>query len=1005
MMYGPAFFRVHKTLASDKEYKDIFIMGSLDETLYALLQCNDVVNTHKAEVLSISSFFNDRMSIMSKDMKFPGNCDRFFAIILLLLQNTLCCERINHTLLRSILIPYDLSVDASVSKRPLATYDKCVEVALYVCLNSGDDDVKTLSSTMLVYLCESLILLLRMSRSDGSSSEDPPTLRHTILLQKLLAPDIQFDSEYLKKKGVAFLKGLVKSCLRVGMALDEFRAEDVRLSCLKLVITVVNLMQDDSSSLHCVGALLSPSIASQTFVMVTSHSKFDALMISQKFFKVQLRVLRILLACLTSNEILQFDRGIWASLLTSFHAGIQEKDFLLRLVLMKYSQVAANVRAFVAELNCLLPIAYKMRSLLSQNFQEIFADQLCWGETACRDPLQYTWEWLLESIEVNRICATIESFPADDRLAPKSTADDRLAPKSMDDAVDVYQQLSPWERTRQKRNDHMPYSPGFLLPLILGALKDEASAPKARTVFTSSAAHTSIRKQERLTAQRFCEKGALALALASLSCKCPSLRKISLGILSLLTDAVNRPDAHLSASWKERPQVSMLLNSVHRAFVLRFCDYPSGEGARLLDVPELPCFSALFLARASLILLHPGDPLFAAMNRAFLRSEDDAGGFQDLTRLPVFVSLFCSSADTLNQLAAERKFAITLVKDGFMDGSSYKLLVQCHCVELLMTTIECALMRPSAGSMDELLLLLSTLTKIVVLGGQSTSFHLLNQLGLVSWICALILCSPTLANEQTQLSLYTLLLEALKLARASETLISKEDFVVTTSGVAQAVISASLYWQSDERCVDRKVSSEMIALACELLTFLWRDPSCVDVTFDATTTNNFMRHSQSDGIRLLSAIQFLSGIRQSSQHLEAALFAVSCLPLRCDALNTDLVGHFCEQVFESFTYFTNDNDELRFVVLHRISFLSKYMEESDHKKMDIVRHLLTWRSDCSRSITLQRMWYSCLLGLAIPEERECDDFDTCLCKETSLSAWVLRNSSERTVSSLTADLD
>jgi Nucleolar pre-ribosomal-associated protein 1 len=622
---------------------------------------------------------------------------------------------------------------------------------------------------------------------------------------------------------------------------------------------------------------------------------------------------------------------------------------------------------------------------LSQNFQEIFVDQLSWGEAASRDPLQYTWEWLLESIEINRVCATIECFPVHDSLVPPS----------INGAVDVDRQFSPWETTRQKQNGHMPYSPGFLLPLVFGALRDEASAPKTRAVFGSSAAQTTIRKQERLVAQRFCENGALALALASLSCKCPSLRKISLGILGLLTDAVNRPDAHLSASWKERPQVSMLLNSVHRAIVLRFCDSIPKEGKQLLDVPELPGFSALFLARASLMLLHPGDPLFTAINRTFLRSEDDAGGFQDLTRLPVFVSLFCSSADTSDQLTAERKFAITLVKDGFSDRNSYKLLVQCHCIELLIATVESTLMRPSARSTDEILLILAALTKIMVLGGLSAASHLLNRLGLVSWICALIIGSPTVANGWVQCGLFTLLLEALKLARANETIFSKEDFVVSTSGVAQAVISSLFYWQNDGLSVTSQHSDQMIALVCDILTILSRDSSFIDMTLDATTANNFTKHSQPDGIRLESAIQLLSGIRQASHQLKAALFAVSRLPLRCDDVAAELVRLFCEHVLDSFTYVTNANEELRYVVLYRIRFLSMYLEQNDHKKVDILRRLLVWRSDCSRTIELRHLWYSCLERLMVSIEDECAEFNSCLRDEASLSAWVLRHYSEK----------
>lgn len=588
----------------------------------------------------------------------------------------------------------------------------------------------------------------------------------------------------------------------------------------------------------------------------------------------------------------------------------------------------------------------------------------------------------MESIELNRICATLESFPVHDRLVPHL----------MDDTVDVHRQFAPFESTRQKRNDHLPYSPGFLLPLILGALKEEVSAPKPRAVFHSSAIQTSITKQERLLAQRFCDKGALALALASLSCKCPTLRKISLGILGLLTDAVNRPDAHISATWKDRPQISMLLNAVQRAFVLRFCDDPFHKETPLFDVPELPGFPALFLAKASLILPHPGDPLYTAINRAFLRSENDAGGFQDLTRLPVFVSLFCSAADTPDQLTAERKFAIALVKDGFVDGGSHKLLVQCHCIELLMTSIESSLMRPSACLSDELSLLLDALTKILALGGASSASHLLNRLGLVSWICALLCGKPIITDQQAVVGLFTLLLEVFKVARANEAIISKEDFVITTSGVAQVVISISLNLQNERGSLHSKESSQVISLACQVLTVLTLSFSLTDLTSDLTTAHYFVKHTQPDGLRLQSAIQFLSQTRYLPKQLGSALFAVSCLPVRCDSEPTELVQLFCEQILETFTFAAKSEDDLRFVILHRIRFLAKSIDENKDKRMDILRYLLQWRSDCNRTSKLRRMWYSCLEALAISNEEECNEFNTCLREEVSLSAWVLGNS-------------
>lgn len=347
MIYGPSFLRVHMSLERDKDYNDLVIMGWLDETLHSLFMCNDIVSTFKAEVMSIFSFCNNRMTRISRDFACLGS-DRFFAIILVFLQSALSSESINRNTLKRIMFQCIQQAEARVHKCPLITYDKFFEASLDVCLKSNQDDngVKELSSAMFVYLCQSLLPLLRMSRVSGNDQDTPSPLLYILWLEQFLSSDIHFDTKYLEQKGVAFLKSLVKSCLRVGIGLDDLLSEDFRLACLKLVMTLMKSMQDGTSTLKVFGALFDPSLASQAFIMVTSHSKFDALMSSNTFLEGQAQILRILFSCLTSNHSLQFNRSIWTSLLSNFQAGVREKDFLIRLVLMEYAKVAERVSVF-----------------------------------------------------------------------------------------------------------------------------------------------------------------------------------------------------------------------------------------------------------------------------------------------------------------------------------------------------------------------------------------------------------------------------------------------------------------------------------------------------------------------------------------------------------------------------------------------------------------------------------------------------------------------------------
>jgi hypothetical protein len=63
------------------------------------------------------------------------------------------------------------------------------------------------------------------------------------------------------------------------------------------------------------------------------------------------------------------------------------------------------------------------------------------------------------------------------------------------------------------------------------------------------------------------------------------------------------------------------------------------------EIPKLPSLSAILLAKAALILSKPGDAMYSAMNKYFLKLNQNHGAYNDMTRLPAFIALFCSSSD------------------------------------------------------------------------------------------------------------------------------------------------------------------------------------------------------------------------------------------------------------------------------------------------------------------------------------------------------------------------
>lgn len=115
-----------------------------------------------------------------------------------------------------------------------------------------------------------------------------------------------------------------------------------------------------------------------------------------------------------------------------------------------------------------------------------------------------------------------------------------------------------------------------------------------------------------------------------------------------------------------------------------------------------------------------------------------------MTRLPAFVPLFCSSSGDSLQLKLERRFALELVRDGFVCEDNYKLLVACHCPELLLTTLDCNRERSSSQEDDEDVLIITTLIKILRVGKFKASAHLVARLGLLPWLRSFSLGRPSM---------------------------------------------------------------------------------------------------------------------------------------------------------------------------------------------------------------------------------------------------------------------
>ena len=223
----------------------------------------------------------------------------------------------------------------------------------------------------------------------------------------------------------------------------------------------------------------------------------------------------------------------------------------------------------------------------------------------------------------------------------------------------------------------------------------------------------------------------------------------------------------------------MMLRSVHLGLTIR----TSNRGLSREGMPKIAGVSALFLARASLILCNPGDDMFPAINRIFLQSEVEHGAFRDLNRLPAFVSLFCSSADESSLASRHRTWITQIIRDGFLDEDSYKPVAACHAPELLLTSIDSLRLTSRSG---EVSVLLSAITAVLEAGGDKCEAHLIDRLGLFYWLRALTTGRPVAElfdDAESQL-------EFLRLAdivvTKSSNLVEKDEI----EEIEQAIVSA-----------------------------------------------------------------------------------------------------------------------------------------------------------------------------------------------------------------------
>ena len=412
--------------------------------------------------------------------------------------------------------------------------------------------------------------------------------------------------------------------------------------------------------------------------------------------------------------------------------------------------------------------------ILNLASSQLVLSDLRWG-TARRnaDDVDEGWDWIIESLEMNRVKTTLSQFPVWDTYEPRlesSVEVSRLTkPGAQSDSGSESTDYSAQEAEEtpgqssdpaaddswRGAGDDVRYSPGFVLPLLLAALEansfgliektsnidagendDDVAEDDVKTDETSE-----HRRNFVSLCRKVFDKGGVALALASLSSRCPTLRKIAVSICGLFLWALQSKEANELKSWRERPQLAMLMSSVQRGLAVRRAlqvQRVEGDdsgidlgGAYHHKIPMIPAVSAVFLARATRILSQPNDAMFSQLNRYFLRLSEFHGAFQDFFGLPTILSLYCSSADELSRSRFERSWALSLLKDGCVDEFCYRIIAQHHIPELLMSSFDTLIDQPE--SEREMCLTLDVLKTLVTSAGSRASDLVCRQ-GILAWL-------------------------------------------------------------------------------------------------------------------------------------------------------------------------------------------------------------------------------------------------------------------------------
>lgn len=823
------------------------------------------------------------------------------------------------------------------------------------------------------------------------------------------------EAEYLQK--ISCLQHLFLTCLKFGLDLIKSKISVICLKVARKIFTLCNEEQLSKKDKTNSNFQFSPS---KVHEMIFAHSNFEV--VACESSDVRQELISLLICCVKySEEAIDVSIEDVSKLLKGFHASVSREDLFLRRLLLLYEESSSKVSDIYDYSPC-LPL---METLLIIIRKVFYPHELRWGkneyETTTSIPIisrdhGHHWEYFIENIDAKRIYKTIEQFPVWDTLMPEvydfevSEDCDKIQEEDKDSDDESYSTDSVESKKtfdgKQYKKDlllkysnsvDIRYSPGFILPLILGLLEsfaemaitedvsdvcslasesdNEAVVDKKRKYKEQGEVtlYDSYRESFAKVVQRISSKGLLALSLATLSSKCPKLRNVAIGVIFHFLKVLKMKEAIDLKSWTSRNQLEMLLNAVQRGLTVsrarRLEQTQDSEDKKLL-IPMLPNFSGCFLARASMILMKPSDDMYAAINKYFLRLSDYHGAFTDCFSLPAFISLFCTVNESKEQGRKERFWAINLLKEGVVDSFSYKMASRKHVPELLLTSSDAIFMRRGmVEDHHECSLLFDTIGSLVRNGGPSSFYHYFYSIGIVAWLeNSMELMIANFEKVPPTLALRLLCLLKVILFKIEENLSCLDtnvDVFVNTTSLARNGLNLSclLLSSNKKESTDTSDFVETCAILEPLYSILSSAISLQGGT-KVESNENTLSHFHPDGLKISVILKAIDLFKHQEPDQAFDMLKVvasfSVVPFDLDCKDDEL-KQFC---LESMPLIASSNhkeiDEVSYshIILQRITEASVYMKEENTFSL-VIENLFGLRHTFIEQNALDK-WNNCI---------------------------------------------